>query len=82
MAKLSASSRSKVKSSNFAIPGKAKTAAAKKRSGNYPIPDKGHAKSALGLVGRFGTSAEKKEVRSAVKRKFPTVSKMSKPRTK
>lgn len=70
MAKLSAKGRSKVKTSNFAIPSKAKTATAKKKSGNYPIPDRGHAQSALTLVSRYGTPAEKKQVRAAVKRKF------------
>ena len=73
MAKLSANSRSKVKTSNFAIPGKAKTAAAKKKSGNYPIPDKGHAKAALSLVSQHGTPTQKKQVRAAVKKKFPTM---------
>jgi len=73
MAKLTASSRSKISKSNFAIPQKAGSASAKKKSGNYPIPDKGHAKAALSLVSQHGTPAQKKEVRSAVKRKFPTM---------
>ncbi len=71
MAKLTAKSRSNISKSNFAIPQKAKTASAKKKSGNYPIPDKGHAKAALSLVSQHGSAEQKKEVRAAVKKKFP-----------
>ena len=75
MSNLTSSQRSKIKTNNFALPSKAKTSGAKKKSGNYPIPDKNHARSALSLVSRFGTPAEKAKVKSAVKKKFPTVGK-------
>jgi len=78
MARLTAAQRSKVKSSNFAIPSKAKTAGAKKKSGNYPIPDKGHAKAAKSMVSRYGTPAQKKQVDAAVARKFPNLGKKTK----
>lgn len=60
MAKLTSKGRSKIKTSNFAVPGKRA----------YPIEDRSHAKAALSMVSRYGSSAEKKQVRSAVKRKY------------
>jgi hypothetical protein len=75
MAELKASSRAKIKSKNFAIPSKAKTAEAKKESGNYPIQDRKHAANALSRVAQHGTPAEKKQVRAAVKRKYPDMGK-------
>lgn len=77
MAKLTAKKRSSVPTKDFAIPSKAKSSGAKKKSGNYPIPDKGHAKAALSLVSQHGSPAQKKEVRAAVKRKFPNMGKSS-----
>ena len=60
MAKLTSKGRSNIKTSNFAVPGKRA----------YPIEDRSHAKAALSMVSRYGSSAEKKQVRSAVKRKY------------
>jgi hypothetical protein len=65
MAKLSTKSRKRMKSSTFALPGKRK----------YPIPDKAHARNALARVAQHGTPAEKKKVRAAVHRKFPSIGK-------
>jgi len=75
MAKLTARERAGIKTSNFAIPSKAKTSKAKKKSGNYPIPDKSHARAALSLVSQYGSPAEKVKVRAAVKKKFPGIGK-------
>jgi hypothetical protein len=60
MAKLTSKGRAKIKTSNFALPGKRA----------YPIEDKSHAKAALSMVSRYGSTQEKKQVRSAVKRKY------------
>ena len=70
-ARLKASQRKRLKTSQFAIPSKARSASAKAKSGNYPIPDLAHARAALRLVAQHGSSAEKKKVRAAVYRKFP-----------
>jgi hypothetical protein len=48
MAELNAKSRSKIPKKDFGLPGKAKTASAKKESGNYPMEDKKHAVAAKG----------------------------------
>lgn len=73
MADLTAKKRAGLPKGDFAIPSKAKTAGAKKESGNYPIQDKAHARSALSRVAQHGTPAEKKQVRSAVARKYPDI---------
>ncbi len=52
-----------VKESNFAIPEKRK----------YPIHDMSHARNALARVSQFGTPTEKRRVRAAVARKFPSI---------
>lgn len=49
--------------SSFAIPGRKK----------YRIDDAAHARAALARVAQHGTPAEKKQVRAAVKRKFPSI---------
>src|SRR5438552_3676799 len=46
MSDLNAKKRSKIATSKFGLPEKAKTTAAKKESGNYPMPDKAHARNA------------------------------------
>lgn len=63
MAVLSAAQRKKMSKSTFAIP----------ETKSYPIPDASHARNALARVAQHGTPAEKKRVRAAVKRKFPTI---------
>jgi len=65
MAKLKAKRRKSMKSTSFALPGKRK----------YPIHDRAHARNALARVSQFGTASEKKQVRAAVHRKYPTMGK-------
>lgn len=69
MAKLTAKARQKLKSSQFALPGKGEGKSGK-GAGSYPIPDREHGRIAKAYVSQHGTSAEKKKVRAAVKRKF------------
>jgi hypothetical protein len=73
VAELTSKARSKIKTKSFAIPSKAKTPEAKKESGNYPIQDVKHARNALARVSQHGTAAEKKQVRAAVKKKYPGI---------
>lgn len=63
MAKLKSSTRKRMKAASFALPGQKK----------YPIPDKTHARMALAMVAAHGTTAEKRKVRAAVRKKFPTI---------
>lgn len=65
MARLNASKRKRLSSSQFAEPGKRK----------YPINDKAHARNALARVAANGTPAEKAQVRAAVKRRYPSIGK-------
>lgn len=65
MAKLTSKERKALPTSEFAEPAKRK----------YPINDKNHAKNALARVAQNGTPAEKKEIESKVKSKFPTIGK-------
>jgi len=74
VAKLSAASRQKMKSSSFALPGKGEGKGGK-GAGSYPIPDASHARNALARVAQHGTPAEKATVRAKVKAKFPTIGK-------
>lgn len=60
---LSTKDRKKLKKKAFALPGKRK----------YPIPDKAHARNALARVAQHGTPAERKKVRAAVKKRFPSI---------
>ena len=60
MAVLTARGRKRIKSKNFALPGR-----------RYPIQDTAHARNALARVSQYGTPAEKAQVRKAVKRKHP-----------
>ena len=59
MARLTKRSRSRIKGSNVALPGR-----------RYPIHDRAHARSALGFVAMHGTAGEKARVRAAVRRKY------------
>lgn len=60
--KLSASSRNKLPESSFALGGR-----------RYPIHDKQHARNALARVSQHGTPDEKKRVRAAIYRKYPSM---------
>lgn len=68
MAKLTTKKRNRLKSSSFAEPGKRK----------YPIQDKSHGRAALSRVSQHGTPAEKKKVRAAVHKKYPSIGKKKK----
>lgn len=70
MGKLNAAARKSLPSSDFAVPGKAKTPQGKAQGGSYPIPDKSHARDALA---RSSGKPVAGQVRAAVKRKFPTI---------
>jgi len=70
MARLSTERRDKMPSRDFAVPSRGE---GKARRGGYPIPDKSHARAALQRASQFGTPEVKKEVRSAVKKKFPEI---------
>ncbi len=63
MAKLTAKRRNALPGSSFAEPKKRK----------YPIEDKAHARNALSRVSQHGSPAEKKRVRAAVHRKYPSI---------
>ena len=63
MAKLTAAARKRLPKSTFAVPSK----------DGYPINDKSHARNALARVSQHGTPAQKKQVRAAVKRKYPGI---------
>lgn len=73
MATLSAKERAALKPSQFGLPDKARTKAARKQSGNYPMPDEGHAISAVRLAkqhhkgGKLSTSDYEKIRRKAHK---------------
>ena len=60
--------RKKLSKTSFALPGKRK----------YPIPDKAHARNALARVAQFGSKDEKRKVRAAVKKRFPSIGKKKK----
>lgn len=77
MAKLTAEGRKRLKSSQFALPGKG-TGPSGKGPGSYPINDPAHARNALARVSQHGTPEEKSKVRSAVKRKFPSIGRKGK----
>jgi hypothetical protein len=57
--------RKKLEKSSFALPEQEK----------YPIPDIEHARNALARVTQHGSEAEKKQVRAAVEKKYPSLKK-------
>ena len=63
MSKLTSKERKAIPSSKFAEPGQRK----------YPIEDASHARNALARVSQFGSSEDKRKVRAAVKRRFPSI---------
>ncbi|HEX8108487.1 MAG TPA: hypothetical protein VF516_12225 [Kofleriaceae bacterium] len=63
MARLSAKRRAKIPTSKFAI----------KKGRKYPVDTAKRARVALGLVGMHGSAAQKKAVRSAVRRRYPSI---------
>lgn len=72
MAKLTAAARKRIPKSQFAIPSK------KPGAGSYPIEDKAHARNALSRVSQHGSPSEKKRVRAAVHKKYPSIGKAKK----
>ena len=64
MGTLTASSRNKLKDSQFALPGR-----------RYPIHNIAHARNALARVARNGTPSEIAKVKAAVYRKYPSLKK-------
>jgi len=64
MARLTTKERKKLPKKDFALPG-----------GKYPINDAAHARNALSRVSQFGSPEQKKKVRAAVKRKYPSIGK-------
>jgi hypothetical protein len=57
--------RKKLKKSSFALPEQEK----------YPIPDIEHARNALARVAQHGSETEKKRVRAAVEKRYPSLRK-------
>lgn len=72
MARITSAGRRALPSKDFALPGKGKGLGGK-GPGAYPIDTKGRARNALSRVSQHGTSSEKATVRSAVKRKYPSI---------
>lgn len=65
MTRLTPRGRKRIKRSNFALPSERK----------YPIHDIAHARNALARVAQYGTASEKRRVRAAVVRKYPSLRK-------
>lgn len=65
MGRLTPRGRKRIKRSNFALPKERK----------YPIHDLAHARNALARVAQYGTASEKRRVRAAVARKYPSLRK-------
>lgn len=63
MARLTTKKRKSLKRSSFALPGKRA----------YPLHDAKHARNALVRVSQHGTAAQKRTVRKAVKRRYPSI---------
>ncbi len=60
MTKLTAATRKKIPTTDFALPGR-----------RYPIEDEAHARNALARVSQDGTPAEKAAVRRKVRQSYP-----------
>jgi hypothetical protein len=64
----STKNRKRLRKKSFALPGKLK----------YPIPDKAHARNALARVAQNGSPADQKQVKAAVRRRFPSIGRKKK----
>ena len=62
MSKLTIKARDALPKKDFAVAG-----------GHYPIENPDHARAALSMVSRYGSEAEKAEVRAKVHAKFPGI---------
>lgn len=58
--------------SDFALPGHGDGPGGA-GSGSYPVPDARHARLALSMVSRYGSTEEKARVRAKVRAKFPGI---------
>lgn len=65
MARLTSKQRKSLPKSSFAIPSQRK----------YPINDASHARNALARVAQHGTAAQQRQVRAAVRRRYPSIGK-------
>jgi hypothetical protein len=63
MAVLTAKARKAIPKGDFAIPSERA----------YPINDKAHARNALSRVAQHGSPSQKKQVRTAVAKKYPDI---------
>ncbi|KFI66116.1 hypothetical protein [Bifidobacterium cuniculi] len=63
MARLTAAKRRRLRKTSFVYPSRRA----------YPIQDKAHARAALAMVSQHGTPAQKRRVRAAVHKKYPTM---------
>jgi len=69
---LSYGERQRMPKGDFALPGKGGGPKGK-QGGSYPIPDISHARNALARISQFGNPAQKRKVRAAVAKKFPSI---------
>ena len=67
--KITTAGRRGLKKGQFALPDGDRPGV----KGKYPIDTVGRARNALARVSQHGTSTEKRKVRAAVKRKFPSI---------
>ncbi len=72
MAELTTAKRKKLKSSQFALPGKGEGMGGK-GPGAYPIDTEARARNALSRVAQHGTPSEKAAVKRKVKAKYPGI---------
>jgi hypothetical protein len=63
MAELTTKQRNDLPDSDFVFPEERK----------YPINDESHARNALARVSQHGTPGEKKKVRAAVRKRYPSI---------
>lgn len=63
MARLTYRQRKALPASDFAIP----------EDREYPIEDRPHARDALGRVSAYGSPWQRRRVRSAVRRRYPSI---------
>lgn len=69
---LSSKRRSKLPSSDFALPGKG-AGPKGKGSGSYPIPDESHARNALARAAQNASPSEQATIKRKVAAKFPGI---------
>lgn len=63
MAKLSYGQKKQLRKTSFALPSKRK----------YPIQDIAHGRNALARVSAYGTESEKRQVKRAVYKRYPSL---------